>query len=79
MQFFQITLLFKSPTCTQEDRRIANKLAEIAEVKFEKYGIQMITKGSTMKNYDPEKLIYSDMKKFMFGKYKVMISQIQYW
>ena len=29
------TLLFKSPTCTEQDREIANKLASIAGVDIE--------------------------------------------
>ena len=36
------TLLFKSPTCTEEDKTIAKKLAEIANVDLESYGKEML-------------------------------------
>ncbi|QUI25080.1 putative manganese-dependent inorganic diphosphatase [Vallitalea pronyensis] len=70
------TLLFKSPTCTHEDKRIGDMLAKIAEVDIQKYGMKLITAGSSLDKKTPDKIILGDMKKFMFGKYKVMISQI---
>ncbi|GKX30363.1 manganese-dependent inorganic pyrophosphatase [Vallitalea longa] len=70
------TLLFKSPTCTSEDKRVAEKLSEIVGVDTNKYGMKLITAGSSLSEETPENIIKTDMKKFMFGKYKVMISQI---
>ncbi|GMQ64916.1 putative manganese-dependent inorganic diphosphatase [Vallitalea maricola] len=70
------TLLFKSPTSTKEDRRIGEKLSKIAGVDLNKYGMKLITAGSSLSEETPENIINNDMKKFMFGKYKVMISQI---
>lgn len=70
------TLLFKSPTCTREDKRIADKLSKIVGVDINKYGMKLITAGSSLSEETPENIIKTDMKKFMFGKYKVMISQI---
>ncbi|QUH30069.1 putative manganese-dependent inorganic diphosphatase [Vallitalea guaymasensis] len=70
------TLLFKSPTSTKEDRRIGEKLSKIAGVDLNKYGMKLITAGSSLSEETPENIISNDMKKFMFGKYKVMISQI---
>lgn len=70
------TLLFRSPTSTKEDERIGNKLAKIAGVKLEKYGMKLITAGSSLGEETPENIISKDMKKFMFGNYKIMISQI---
>jgi manganese-dependent inorganic pyrophosphatase len=70
------TLLFRSPTCTDEDKRIAKKLSNIAKVNIQKYGMKLITAGSSINEEKPETIIRKDMKKFTFGNYKVMIAQI---
>lgn len=70
------TLLFKSPTCTDVDKQMAKKLAKIAGINIKKYGMKMITEGSSIGEESPDKIINYDMKKFMFGSYKVLISQI---
>ena len=36
------TLLFKSPTCTKQDREVAEKLASIANIDIEEYGMNML-------------------------------------
>lgn len=70
------TLVFKSPTCTKEDRSIAEKLEKIARVNIFQYGMKMITKGERLQDQKPEQIITTDMKRFTFGQYKVVISQI---
>lgn len=70
------TLLFHSPTCTKEDITQAKKLAKIAGVDINTYGMAMITAGTTIEGESPESLIFRDMKKFTFGKYKAAIAQI---
>lgn len=70
------TLLFKSPTCTPMDQKAAEKLAKIAKVELFQYGMKLITEGSSLQEETPDKLLHYDMKQFMFGSYKVRISQI---
>ena len=70
------TLAFHSPTCTEEDKKIAYELAEIADVDVEEYGLQLITVGSSLEGKAPEEIIQSDLKEFVFGPYKVAVSQI---
>lgn len=70
------TLVFKSPTCTQQDRQTADKLEKISGVNIYQYGMKMITKGERLQDQKPEQIIKTDMKKFNFGQYKVVISQI---
>lgn len=70
------TLLFNSPTCTPEDKRVALKLADIAGVDVHDYGMAMITAGTTLEGESAESLLYRDLKRFTIGKYKVAISQI---
>ncbi|PKM95121.1 MAG: manganese-dependent inorganic pyrophosphatase [Firmicutes bacterium HGW-Firmicutes-1] len=70
------TLVFKSPTCTEIDKVMAEKLAMISGVNIYQYGMKMITKGEKLQDKEPEQIITGDMKRFTFGQYKVVISQI---
>ncbi len=70
------TLLFNSPTCTDLDVATANKLADIVGVDIRMYGMKMITSGSDLGEQTPNQILNNDRKKFMFGKYKVTIAQI---
>ena len=70
------TLLFHSPTCTSEDIRIAEKLAQIAGVDIDQYGMDMIAAGTALENVTPKELILMDMKYFTLGQYHAAVSQI---
>ena len=70
------TLLFHSPTCTSEDIRIAEKLAQIAGVDIEKYGMDMISAGTKLENVTPKELLFMDMKYFTLGQYHAAVSQV---
>lgn len=68
------TLIFKSPTCTPEDQKLAEHLAEIAGVNIQEYGIKMLSKGENLVGIPPKTIIVRDMKKFTMGNYKVSVS-----
>ncbi|HHV95626.1 MAG TPA: putative manganese-dependent inorganic diphosphatase [Clostridiaceae bacterium] len=70
------TMLFKSPTCTYEDRKLAEHLAEIASVNIHEYGLKMISRGENLTDTPPGMIITRDMKKFTIGNYKVSVSQV---
>jgi manganese-dependent inorganic pyrophosphatase len=70
------TLLFKSPTCTDQDITAAKQLANIADVKAEEYGIDMLKAGTDLGGKTAEQLIGIDSKEFQMGNYKVEVSQI---
>lgn len=70
------TLVFKSPTCTQEDKEIAERLSKQLGLSIVNYGMKMLTMGESLKDKTPVQIVATDKKKFTFGKYKVMISQI---
>ncbi len=70
------TLLFKSPTCTEQDRKIGTQLADIAGVDLMTYGMDMITAGTLLEDETPESMLTRDLKHFTLGEYKVLISQI---
>ncbi|KIO67224.1 MULTISPECIES: manganese-dependent inorganic pyrophosphatase [Bacillaceae] len=70
------SLLFKSPTCTEEDIQAAKELAEIANVELETYGMAMLKAGADVSSKTAEQLISLDAKPFNIGENKVIIAQI---
>lgn len=70
------TLLFKSPTCTEKDKKVAKKLAEIADVDIEKYGLEMLKAGTDLDEFSEEELINLDSKIFEEKGIKCVISQV---
>ncbi len=70
------TLLLKSPTCTKEDKVIAEKLAKIAEVDLKKYGKDLLKAGTDISDFTPEEVINIDSKLFEKGGKKFKIAQI---
>ncbi|WP_373215773.1 putative manganese-dependent inorganic diphosphatase [Ruminococcus sp. 5_1_39BFAA] len=59
------TLMFRSPTCTQQDKIAASALALIADVKIEDLAREMFKAGSNLKDKSPEEIFYQDYKKFI--------------
>ncbi|MDP4171400.1 MAG: manganese-dependent inorganic pyrophosphatase, partial [Bacillota bacterium] len=70
------TLLFKSPTCTQEDIDAAAELAEIAEVDSAVYGLEMLKAGADLSDKTVEQLISLDSKVFPMGEANVEVAQV---
>ncbi|MDT8974743.1 manganese-dependent inorganic pyrophosphatase [Paenibacillus sp. chi10] len=70
------SLLFKSPTCTEQDVAAARELAEIAGVDVEKYGLDMLKAGADLSQKTIAELISLDAKEFSMGSSKVEIAQV---
>ncbi|KAB8138854.1 manganese-dependent inorganic pyrophosphatase [Gracilibacillus oryzae] len=70
------SLLFKSPTCTEEDIQAAKELAEIAGVDAEQYGLEMLKAGADLSEKSPSELISIDAKEFDMNGNKVEIAQV---
>ncbi|MFC6334567.1 manganese-dependent inorganic pyrophosphatase [Paenibacillus septentrionalis] len=70
------SLLFKSPTCTEQDIQAATELAEIAGVDANVYGLDMLKAGADLSDKTIEQLISLDSKEFSMGSYKVEIAQV---
>lgn len=70
------SLLFKSPTCTEQDVAAANELAAIAGVDPAVYGLEMLKAGADLSDKTIEQLISIDSKEFTMGSYKVEIAQV---
>ncbi|ELP1216883.1 TPA: manganese-dependent inorganic pyrophosphatase [Listeria monocytogenes] len=69
------TLLFQSPTCTEEDKVAAQKLAQIADVDIQSYGMEMLKAGADVSKKTVAELLL-DTKEFNMNDNKVEIAQI---
>jgi manganese-dependent inorganic pyrophosphatase len=70
------SLLFKSPTCTDEDLAAARELAQIAGVDADSYGLDMLKAGADLSDKSIQQLISLDAKEFQMGSAKVEIAQV---
>ena len=59
------TLMFRSPTCTLQDKMAAGALALIADIEIEKFAKEMFRAGSNLEDKAPEEIFYQDYKKFI--------------
>lgn len=70
------TLLFKSPTTTDEDVDAARALQETAGVDPDEYGVEMLKAGASTKDKSAEALVTGDAKTFDMGPKSTRIAQI---
>lgn len=69
------TVMFKSPTCTERDRRMAERMARIAGVSLDELG-QEIFAASSSDNRTAEELLFSDFKEFHIAGHDMGIGQV---
>ena len=71
------TLLFKSPTCTEQDKVVCNKLAEIAGItSLEEFAKKMFKAGTSLKGKSVSEIFNQDFKPFKMGETKVGVAQV---
>ena len=70
------TLLLTSPTTTEDDRFAAVKLANIAKVDIDTYGLEMLKAASSIEGKTVEELINTDFKTYNVGTKTLGIGQI---
>ncbi|MBO1198361.1 manganese-dependent inorganic pyrophosphatase [Staphylococcus simiae] len=70
------SLLFKSPTCTEEDVNAAQELKDIANVDLDVYGLDMLKAGASTTDKSVEFLLDMDAKSFTMGDYVTRIAQV---
>ena len=70
------TLLLKSPTTTEEDKKVVKKLEEISGLDISVYGLDMLKSGTDISDYTPEQVINIDCKLFEKGNKKFRIAQV---
>ena len=68
------TVMFKSPTTTPRDRRIAERLARIAGIDLDSLGKEVFSASNADKS--AETLLKTDFKEFHIADHRIGISQI---
>jgi manganese-dependent inorganic pyrophosphatase len=68
------TVMFKSPTCTDRDRRMAERMARIANVSLEELGRDIFS--ASMGSRTAEDLLMSDYKEFHIAGHDLAVAQI---
>lgn len=70
------TLLLKSPTTTDKDKKAVEELAKLANVDISKYGLEMLKAGTNLDKYTEEELINLDAKTMEKENIKYIIAQV---
>ncbi len=68
------TVMFKSPTCTERDRRTAERMARIANVSLDALGREIFSASTESKS--AEDLLFSDYKEFHIAGHGLAVAQI---
>ena len=68
------TVMFKSPTCTERDRRTAERMARIANVSLDDLGKEIFSASLDSKTV--KDLLLSDYKEFHIAGHDLAVSQI---
>ena len=70
------TLLLKSPTTTDYDRKALEELGKIAGINIEEYGLEMLKAGTDLDDFSAEELINLDAKNLDKDGTKFVIAQV---
>ena len=70
------TLIFKSPTCTEEDIKACHELADIAGINIVEHGMEMFNAGSNLSSKTAKEIIMQDYKKFSVNDVTIGVVQI---
>ena len=70
------TLLLKSPTTTEHDRKALEELRKIAGINVEEYGLEMLKAGTDLDDFSSEELINLDAKNLDKDGTKFVIAQV---
>lgn len=70
------TLLFKSPTATDTDKYILEKMRKIAAIDVEDFAMQMFKAGTSLEGQKADELLKSDVKDFSIENKHVRVCQI---
>ena len=68
------TVMFKSPTCTDRDRRMAERMARIANVSLDELGREIFSNSVGAKS--ARDLLYTDYKEFHIAGHDLAVAQI---
>ncbi len=68
------TVMFKSPTCTDRDRRAAERMARIANVSLDELGKEIFS--ASMEGKSAQDLLFSDYKEFHIAGHDLAVAQV---
>jgi manganese-dependent inorganic pyrophosphatase len=68
------TVMFKSPTCTEQDKRTAERMARIANVSLEELGKEIFS--ASVEGKSAEELLFSDYKEFHIAGFDLAVGQV---
>ena len=69
------TVMFKSPTCTERDRRMAERMARISGVTLDALGYSIFSQ-STAEDKSAAELVHQDFKEFHIAGHSIGIGQV---
>ncbi len=70
------TLLLKSPTTTEHDKKALAELEKIASIDVNKYGLEMLKAGTDLDDFSAEELVNLDAKSLDKNGSKFVIAQV---
>lgn len=70
------TLVLKSPTTTEADKKAVRELEEISGLDINTFGVDMLKAGTDISDFTPEQVINIDSKLFEQGNKKFKIAQV---
>lgn len=72
------TVITKSPTCTEFDKMIIEKLSQVAGIEnWQEFGMEIFKVRSSVNELNDDQIIHSDFKDFNFLSGKVGIGQVE--
>ena len=70
------TLLLKSPTCTDDDKKTLEELSKISELDYNTYGMDMLKAGTDLSSFTIEQILNLDAKAIALKDVKSIIAQV---
>ena len=70
------TLLLKSPTTTEDDKKAVEKLVKIAEIDADEYGLEMLKSGTDLSSFTIDEILSLDAKQIDFKDVKSIVNQV---
>ena len=70
------TLVLTLSSTTGRDKKTAHKLARLAELRIDKFGKELLTASTNIKEKTARELLFQDLKEYVFGDKRIAIGQI---
>ena len=70
------TLLFRSPTTTEVDKRMLDRMSKIADIDVDVFANQMFKAGTSLKDKSPLDIVEGDVKTFNIAGQDVRVGQV---